>query len=618
MYNIGTTFIIKDQSAIPSIEETVAEPKEVVFLSLITSDKGPEEFMKVSGSDFYDYFGKNISFAKHGQPLLQAAKIINAGGTLLVKRLVDADATLANAYITAEVAADTAAKDVKISFDTGSVQNAAEAKDVVAGLPTNAIFVVMDNGRGTSAKSFNITAEYAYSKNLNYTKYSAKVMENYKDLEKTIFNLNSSIVENGEINTFDHAFKNSKQVKASFNEDNFNTFLGDIVKQCYIVAGYTEEAYADVSDVVIVEHVNTLKTMDVLFCTGLKSSEPLKLSIVGADDKVVDVKINVASTSKALDEDTGIILSEGSHGNFTVFADEEGVYEAMATNFLSGVDTDDIYDVDNYMIDACVDANYPDAVKTKILDLAEFRGDFFFFRDMGTASTLKDWTNIEDKLYGDDAPAGGIYVSDCSLFYNTTDPYTKKEITVTYGYKLAELLVDHMMNNRNRPVAGLLYGMVFDDAIKGTVNYIPMRKPQTVNGAVSIIDEREYMHDARINYAAYYDGSLVLDSQYTRNPIYSQLSFINNILITQQVIKAIRKECPKSRFAFLTGQDLERYSEAVNKVIAKYKDNFNSIEFQYVADPTMVANKIYNASIIVKYKDFVQSEIFTIFALPNE
>ena len=35
---------------------------------------------------------------------------------------------------------------------------------------------------------------------------------------------------------------------------------------------------------------------------------------------VVDVKINVASTSKALDEDTGIILSEGSHGNFTVLS----------------------------------------------------------------------------------------------------------------------------------------------------------------------------------------------------------------------------------------------------------------------------------------------------------
>ena len=610
MYNIGTTFKIVDQSAITPIIEPVSDQKEVVFLSLITSDKGPEEFMKVSGGDFYDYFGKNISFAKHGQPLLQAAKIINAGGTLAVKRLVDKNAKLANAYICYGISIDDATKTISIKFkamtnDIKSINDIDNFDEV--------LFAVTDIGRGASAKSFKITPEYLYSKNLNYIKYSVSVMENYKELERVIFNTNSEIVENGEINTFGNALKNSKQVKAKFYENNYADFLKTIAD---MIASDDEEKEAIIKE---------LKTKDVLFGKGSKSSEDLVIkNKAGAEYKIV-----IDSTGDQLDEDTGISLSGGSDGDFKSFSADDGVYVAMATEFLEGKITDDIYDVDNYMIDLCVDANYPAEVKTLIKDLADFREDFFYLRDMGISSQLDNYTSIYNKLYnnGEDNPGDGIYVSDCSLYYNIIDPYTKKEITVTYGYKLSELLVDHMINNRNKPVAGLLYNMVFDDAIKGSVNYIPMRKPKMTTSTggdgkevktIEIIDEREYMQDNRINYAAYYDGKLTLDCQYTRNNIYSQLSYINNILIVQQVIKAIRKECPKSRFSFLTGQDLEKYSEAVNTVIAKYKDNFAEISFDYVADSTMIANKIYNASIIVKFKDFVQSEIFTIFALGNE
>ena len=612
MYNVGTTFNIVDQSTIPEIQPTIAEQKEAVFLSLITSDKGPEEFMKVSGKDFYDYFGNNISFAKHGQPLLQAARIINNGGTLMVKRLVDDASTLGNAHITCTATADSSKKEVKLTFNSTSTENATDIATVYAAVNTDTLFTIIDIGRGVSNKSFAICPEYAYSKKLNYSKYSIKIMENYNTIETAMFNMNSSILENGNINTLNKVIENSKQVRGKFHEENFNTLLENIVKACYTANGYTD--VTNLNNLEVAAHVATLKTKDVLFCTGSKSTEKLTLSIKNNTEAggYTDVTIVLDKDGLVLNSDTGVALSNGTNGSFNEFGD--AAYVTMAKNFLEGKVTDEIYDVDNYMIDVCVDANYPADVKTAIYDLAVFRKDFFFFRDIGTSSTLKDYDSISAHVADLDED---IYVSDCSLYYDVIDPYTKKQITVTYGYKLAELLVDHLINNRNKPVAGLLYGMVFDDAIKGTANYIPMRKPQNISGTVEIIDEREMMQDARINYAAYYDGSLTLDCQYTRNKIYSQLSFINNILITQQVIKAIRKECPKSRFSFLTGQDLERYSDAVNRVISKYADNFASISFEYTADATMIANKVYNASIKVQYKDFVQSEIFTIFALPN-
>jgi len=52
---------------------------------------------------FYKLYGKDISFARHGQPLLQAANIVDNGGNLLVKRVVANDSTLANIAVVAKL-----------------------------------------------------------------------------------------------------------------------------------------------------------------------------------------------------------------------------------------------------------------------------------------------------------------------------------------------------------------------------------------------------------------------------------------------------------------------------------------------------------------------------------
>ena len=67
------------------IEDTVVRP---LYLQLFTSDKGPESLHTIHGNDFFKLYGNNPSFKKHGQPLLQAAEIIKAGGEVLCKRVV--------------------------------------------------------------------------------------------------------------------------------------------------------------------------------------------------------------------------------------------------------------------------------------------------------------------------------------------------------------------------------------------------------------------------------------------------------------------------------------------------------------------------------------------------
>jgi hypothetical protein len=102
---VGTKFIWDDQSDITALaapaEDTVDRP---VFMCVFSSDKGPEEFQKLlMGKKFFDLYGTVPSFSKHGQTLLQAANIINAGGRLFCKRVVAEDSTLANIGICVKV-----------------------------------------------------------------------------------------------------------------------------------------------------------------------------------------------------------------------------------------------------------------------------------------------------------------------------------------------------------------------------------------------------------------------------------------------------------------------------------------------------------------------------------
>ena len=99
---VGTIFIIDDQSDIPSltIANTIDKPIEMIGF---TSDKGTEDYAYVEGNAFFKQYGNSISFARHGQPLLQAANAINSGARLFCKRVVAQDSTLANNGLVAYV-----------------------------------------------------------------------------------------------------------------------------------------------------------------------------------------------------------------------------------------------------------------------------------------------------------------------------------------------------------------------------------------------------------------------------------------------------------------------------------------------------------------------------------
>lgn len=605
----STKFIIEDRSAINEfpINEQINAPK---FAQFFSSDKGPEEMGMYYGEDF-KIFGEP-NFARHGQPLLQAQTLINNGAQVLAKRIVADDATLANLivlakvkqtekqktnedgkplYTTAEGEETTEAdgntavmiKKCHIEYELKTVENnhndIEDLKASALALVKHGeddeekvfpIALVADNGRGVSAKKIKITANTVGSRNREYLSYVLSVIEDSVVAESTVFALNPNL--------------NSGTTNLSLTSVS-KTYLKEVR-----VFGFDDimaEFLAIVKELSGVENVDNI---DVLFGKDKKGQALNEFEIEGEVNLAIPV---------------GMPLQSGSNGDFGNFPIRSKTYTKVLTEAFNGTFTEDIYDVDNILLDCILDANYPDAVKKAIEALVEFREDCVFLRDLGTGLFT-----AEDIISKAAEAAKSRYVAVYGNSWDVIDPYSKKQITVTPGYNLAKLLPKHMSEKRHAPLAGQLHGFTFDDIVEGTVNFLP----KTIPGK----DQKEELFEKRINFISYFNNIATMESEYTTQEEYTGFSFVNNTLAVQEIIKAIRINCPKARYSFMEEDDLTKYEEDVKAILDKYSSNFSKLEMKYMADPTYEQNMIFYAVLQVQFKKFIQAEVFRIIAINGD
>lgn len=629
----GTIIEFDDQSDITSlpIEEVRNQP---LFGAVFTSDKGTEEWTRISGSDFFDMYGKTIKFSKHGQPLLQAAMTINAGAELLCKRLVADDAALANLAIYAKIVEDE--QKVQLKNEDGdllykdaqgeqTIENTGEpytetvktttikyTKKSVEGLTlrdgTNTIcniddaitelakkydadkdgqliYVFTDIGRGVSNKRIKIVPNYRLSKGAEYTTYSFSVIEGSSEIESFSFSVNPNLIVNDtSVSLQSMINNNSTQLVCHENVEGIEA----LVKALSNATGKTE--------------AEILK-YDILFgCTNRGDV----LDGVTIDAEGIDLDY---ATGQALEYGTDGAFGTKSAASYLKDKDPENENEAddnvwskLAIAAFDGSFDKIVYNVDRYKIHAVVDANYPKSVKRAIEALAAFREDFMYFRDQRLSAVSYDAIaancNKETK---------SMFCATYPQFYDVIDPYTKRQITVTIGYSLARLLVAHINSGSILPTAGILHNMIIDDAVYGTLSYAPTICPDN--------NEKEAMEDIKANFASYIDNQLVIETLYTSQEKNSQWSYVNNVMGIQDVVKAIRTKCPTIRYTFIEGEDLEKYKAEVEEVIAPYNSNYLQLSLEYKQDTMYSFNKIFYAVLKVVYKDFVQTEWFKVTAL---
>ena len=379
----GTIVNWYDQSEFPQ-ENTIAEvDNSPLFMVVSSFDKGPEELMEVSGEDFNSLFG-TMYFDKHGQNAIQAQRIINAGGRLLVKRVVAEDSTLANIVFTATV---TAAEEQKVDEDgnkiyldengeetttesenpvivkTASVKWAAssiagcktfeevetkvlEMLDEEAGVYPVMFFV--DNGRGSSKKAIRLIPDYNTSKGVGQTFYTGAVFEGTTSTESTVLTFNPDVIQVG--NAYGLTKETMTQVR------------GEVIPVVY-------EAYVSKLATSTEIPEETLKGYDLIYGYTYKGES---LSNITIDAESID-----------MNTDFGVELKEGSNGEFGDKPVETDAWKNEMIKVWKGQYTEEVWDVDTHKICAVVDANLPFEVKEAISEFVNFRQDCVFFRDLG-------------------------------------------------------------------------------------------------------------------------------------------------------------------------------------------------------------------------------------------
>jgi hypothetical protein len=616
----GTKFNWYDASQFSTTTGTVDISSAPLFLTAFSADKGTEEMIRVAGDDFYKMYGKNLSFAKHGQVLLQAGRIIDTGAELLCKRIVSESATLSNLILCIQLTGtptqktnadgdplyiDNTTGDETTEAETGgqpnnpimytvnkikwianTVENCKtfdEVKEAVDGLyvaynedsetgigtGTWPIYVVADIGRNADCKAIRILPDYSSSKSLGIMVYEMADIEGTQVSEKVTFTANSRVI----INNVSYAVNEYMMGQLKLDE----------------VDGMLEEYTQQLADNLGMDY-NDLINMDMLFGAAQNGAS---LENVSIDADGVDIT-----------NEYGITLKSGSDG-IDGFLNSEEYTDAMVGFFL-GEDTDAIFDVDVHKVRAVVDANYPVAVKEAIATLANFREDFFFFRDLGVGLTTYNAI-----VTAASALTKTKFAGDYMTSYKVIDPLTRKRIDVTMMYDFVVPLINHFINGAEVPLAGESNNFILSSAIQGTLNYTPVN---TIR-----VNQKDLLDDARINYATYYEygGNLVVESLYTSQEATTQLSYINNVLAIQEVMRALRSGCPKNRFKFQSGNDFSDYEDACTEILQAYKSWFSKLEFVYTQDDIRATQKIFYASINFAFNNWVQTEIFDLYALPT-
>ena len=606
-----TRFQLIDQSQIPTIPvEQVYENIAIVMVAY-TSDKGSEGWEMIRGLDNFTRAKGGISFEKHGQTQLTIAEILRSGGIIFGKRMVSSDATLANATIRARVVQVDGVSYVYTyavsAPNVGNLSAAAEAgyanfdstNEETMDFP---LFTITATGRGATSLMFRLNPEYSGSRRSNVLRYTCEVYENNEKIDNVVGSLHPDyVVDNISQNLQNKINANSDQIRCKLHIDAVYAFARCLLKTATINGESTT--------------IEELMNHDLIFGVD-KLGGAMLGGVVGAavdadnssDEWNANKPSDIADYVYDVSSPNGILLTNGSYGKMgTAPVKNTDEYTQLLLGAW-GKNTDSeqydpvIYDLDAFKPDAVFGCNYPVAVNNAIIDVADFRGDIVFFADLGIDKfTLTDILDAADYL--NKSRFCAVYHNS----FNVIDRFTKKEITVTMPYLLASRFVKHIDGGVARPFAGIANELTFPEIISGTINFLPYITPND--------DQKQKLANACVNYLNYYDGLAVMETTYVNYEDYTRLSFLHNILAIQEVIKAIRSRCPRVRYTFLDGDDLERYIEDARQVIRNYTTNFEDIDIEYMADETYEANNIFYATIEVNFHEFIQEEFFKVIAI---
>ena len=431
----GTVFNWHDNSGFETGAAAVDTTNRPLFMVVNSFDKGPEKLVEVDATNFNALFG-TMSYAKHGQGSIQAQRIIDAGGRLLVKRVCAADSALANSVLVATIDGN----ELSWSIEPIETVEVREGSLIVEREPhtfeevkkaalefydkannTYPLFVITDIGRGISNKAVRIIPDYDTSRGLEKMIYRFNVYEGTTLLENANISFDPTYTFNGDYYGLDK--NRMTQVTGEVIPEIYEEYLETVTKLVYPAATELDK------------YKKIVSRFDLINAYTFKGEN---IYVYDADDKPtsnIALKLKLDESGNIDGADLNVLYGNkfgftGTYGKYTEspakYGNEHDVYDFIngddadlikdaeptipeptdptydevvaqvayrrwvldiASVFL-GYDTDgsaidEVWDCDSHKIFAIADANYHKIIKDCIVNFVEFRKDCLFLRDSG-------------------------------------------------------------------------------------------------------------------------------------------------------------------------------------------------------------------------------------------
>lgn len=557
-----TATYINDNTVFTDITAPAVNGIRSIFV--FASQKGRDgKLLKFSSiTDFLEEYG-NPNFKLFGQPNYMPYAALNTGVVeAFCMRVMPSDAAYANLVIIAKVkvvtdSGTTPVNKLQVRFEAYNHTNVTSKKDLINltelmldetpdtdGYKTYPLYVVNYQGRGACGNAFRIrmVSSAQMDKENNYKNYQLDVYEVQNTLQQK------------------ESFIGSVYPDAL--DSDASLFFDDVVND--------DENGSKKIEISVIP--DSFQSIFDLYSTDVDPSTDLTIEtfdlFTGTDKTTGDALSNITfATSEtgyiALDTPAGVPFGGGADGSFDYnTADLSTREEAMNNAYISAFNGDfdlTIRSKRRAPADVLFDAGYADEVKTALVSFATKRYDAMLYLDAGLLTTISDaltWgtsmKNVADRI-----------ISKHFQSFKIRDPFSGKNVSVTYTYYMAQQLPLHLKNNGNHiPFVGVNY-TVLSGAIKNTLQPFVDADDE---------DTKEKLYLLKLNYVvAQAENTYIRGTQGTAQNIMSDLSEENNVLVLLEIKRALENMVSALTYNFADPAEQARFKKDGDRLINPYR-----------------------------------------------
>ena len=562
---------INDNSIFTDTTDVAAADDAVRLVCVFASGKGEDNVVKkmTSLKNYLEEYG-NPNYNLYGQPGYMPYAALSTGNASCYCMRVMPD----NAYYSNVVISALGRIDVVPDPNTGVDITQCTVRFVAESIPAltdkDSLLLQLENlesdtpdaegflkypflafaskGRGVYGDNFRlrIVPETSLNNENNFVNYLFQIMENNNGTLSTVDALTGCIDDEAIIGTssllIDDAFNDptsgSKKVVVATKAANLKA-LYDAYNEAVTAAGGT---------------VSDFNECNML--TGLTKDN------ASMENYVMD------AATLAFDSTIGIAFTGGSDGTFAAnyvptapdtTTREAHIADAYVAAFSGRLDPA-IRSKRRTPAELILDAGYPEAVKSAMVELALHRMDARLIIDAGIISSLtaaKTWAT-SPLIQAIDS---FVISKECSHL-KVRDPFTGKVIAMTYTYKLASDLPAHYRTIGNQiPFVGEDYSLV--------TGHVPNSVKPSIDA--DDLETKEFLYQNKVNFLeCIAEDKFIRGVQGTSQHQMSDLSEENNVAVLLDMKRELENFVSKKLYNFAEAEDRKRFTEDADELLRPY------------------------------------------------